>query len=64
MDERPIAILVGGIVFLVVLGALTVAALASAELNLATIVIAAVSLFICVAVALALIGAMRDPPKR
>ncbi|HET6830592.1 MAG TPA: hypothetical protein VFH44_04495 [Solirubrobacterales bacterium] len=64
MDERPIAIIVGGIVFLIVLGGLTVAALATAELNLATIVIAAVSLFVCVAVVLALIGAMRDPPER
>jgi hypothetical protein len=64
MDERPIAIIVGGVVFLVVLGGLSVAALATAELNLATIVIAAVSLFVCVAVVLALIGAMRDPPER
>jgi hypothetical protein len=64
MDDRPTSIIVGGIVFLVVLGGLTVAALASAELNLATIVVAAIALFVCVAVALALIGAMRDPPQR
>lgn len=64
MEGRPTSILAGGIVFLVVLGGLTVAALASAELNLATILVAAISLFVIVAVALALIGAMRDPPKR
>ena len=63
MDERPIAIIVGGIVFLIVLGGLTVAALATAELNLATIVIAAVSLFVCVAVVLAIVGAVRNPPE-
>jgi hypothetical protein len=60
--ERPTSILIAGIFFLVVFGGLTVAALATAELNLATIVIAAISLFVCVAVAGALIGAMRNPP--
>ena len=64
MEGRPTTTIVGGIVFLIVLGGLSVAALASAELNLATIVIAVVSLFVCVAVALALVGAMRDPPER
>jgi hypothetical protein len=63
MDGRPTAVIVGGIVFVVVLGALTGAALASAELNLATVAIAAISLFVLVAVVLALIGAMRDPPQ-
>jgi hypothetical protein len=64
MEGRPASVIVGAIVFLIVLGGLTIAALASAELNLATIVIAAVSLFVCVAVALALVGVMRDPPER
>lgn len=62
--ERPTSILIGGIIFLVVFGGLTIAALATAELNLATIVIAAVSLFVFVAVVVALIGAMREPPER
>ena len=47
----------------VVFGGLTLAALATAELNAATIVIAAVSLFVCVAVVLALVGAVRNPPE-
>jgi len=64
MEGRPTSILVGGIVFLLVLGGLTIAALASAELNVATIVVAAISLFVIVAVVLALVGAMRDPPER
>ncbi|MCL4287498.1 MAG: hypothetical protein KJ006_07615 [Thermoleophilia bacterium] len=64
MGSRPISILAGGIVFVIVLGGLTVAALASAELNAATILVAALSMFVIVAVVLALIGAMRDPPER
>jgi hypothetical protein len=60
--RRPTSIIVAGIFFLIVFGGLTVAALASAELNVATIVIAAVSLFVMVAVTGALIGAMRKPP--
>jgi hypothetical protein len=64
MEDRPTLILVGGIVFLVVLGGLTVAALATAELNVATILVGAISLFVIVAVLLALVGAMRDPPGR
>jgi len=62
--ERPTAVLVGGIVFLLVFGGLTIAALATAELNFATIVIAAVSLFVFVAVVVALVGAMREPPEQ
>jgi len=60
--RRPSSLIAGGILFLVVFGGLTVAALATAELNVATVVIAIVSLFVCVAVLLALIGAMRNPP--
>jgi hypothetical protein len=59
---RSASLIAGGILFLVVLGGLTIAALASAELNAATIVIGATSLFVCVAVLLALIGAIRNPP--
>jgi len=60
--RRPTSLIAAGIFFLVVFAGLTVAALATAELNLATIVIAAVSLFVCVAVILALVGAVRNPP--
>lgn len=60
--RHPASLIAGGIVFLVVLGGLTIAALASAELNVATIMIGAISLFVCVAVLLALIGALRHPP--
>jgi hypothetical protein len=60
--RRPTSAIVGGIFFLLVFGGLTVAALSSAELNVATILIGAVSLFICVAVVLALVGAVRNPP--
>ena len=60
--RRPSSLIAGGILFLIVFGGLTIAALATAELNVATVVIAVVSLFVCVAVLLALIGAMRNPP--
>ena len=60
--RRPTSTIAGGIFFLLVFGGLTVVALSSAELNLATVLIAAVSLFICVAVVLALVGAVRNPP--
>ncbi len=60
--KRPTGIIAAGIFFLVVFGGLTLAGLASAELNFATLVIAAISLFVCIAVVVALVGAMRDPP--
>lgn len=61
--KRPTAtVLFSGVFFLLVFGGLTVVALSSAELNLATAIFAAVSLFICVAVIGALIGALRAPP--
>ena len=60
--RRPTSTIAGGIFFLLVFGGLTVVALSSAELNLATILIAAVSLFICIAIVLALVGAVRNPP--
>lgn len=62
--RRPTSTIVAGIFFLVIFGGLTVAALASAELNIATIVIAAISLFVVVAVVGALVGAMRQPPEQ
>ena len=62
--RRPTSTIVAGIFFLIVFGGLTIAALASAELNFATIVIAAISLFVVIAVAGALVGAMRQPPEQ
>lgn len=59
----PIGMIVAGISFLVIFGGLTVASLATAELNVATLVIAAVSVFVCVAVLIALVGAIRNPPE-
>ncbi|MCB0876271.1 MAG: hypothetical protein R2718_05745 [Solirubrobacterales bacterium] len=61
--RRPSSLIAGGVLFLVVFAGLTIAALATAELNVATVAIAIVSLFVCVAVVLALIGAMRNPPE-
>ena len=61
--RRPSSLIAGGVLFLVVFVGLTVAALATAELNVATVAIAIVSLFVCVAILLALIGAMRNPPE-
>ncbi|MBA2524142.1 MAG: hypothetical protein H0V25_12565 [Solirubrobacterales bacterium] len=63
MDDRVRTFLLGsGILFLLVFAALTVVALSTATLNVATLVIGAVSLFIIVAVLLALIEAIRNPP--
>jgi len=62
--KRPTSIIVAGVFFLMVFGGLTIASLATAELNFATLVIAAISLFVCVAVAGALIGAVRRPPDK
>jgi hypothetical protein len=62
MGGRPSSLIAGAILFLVVFGGLTIAALATAELNVATVVIAIVSLFVCIAVVLARVGAMRNPP--
>jgi hypothetical protein len=61
--NRPTSIIAGGILFLLVFGGLTVAALWSADLNVATLLIAAVSVFVFVAVLLALVGAVRKPPE-
>ena len=60
--KRPTSIIVAGIFFLLVFGGLTIASLATAELNFATLVIAAISLFVCVAVIGALVGAAKPPP--
>ena len=61
--RRVAVLLISGIFFLVVFVALTVVALSSAELNVATVFFAGVSLFVCVAVIGALIGAVRKPPE-
>jgi hypothetical protein len=61
--KRPTAIIVAGIFFLLVFGGLTLVALSSAELNVASVLGGAVSLFIWVAVALALYEAARNPPE-
>lgn len=61
--HRTTSIVVAGIFFLVVFGGLTVAALSSAELNVATVLIAGVCLFVFFAVVSALIGALRNPPE-
>jgi hypothetical protein len=64
MDERRRLFFVGsGIFFVLVFGALTIAALATATLNVATLLFGAVSLFVLVAVLLALVEAMRRPPS-
>ncbi len=60
----PIGMIIGGVFFLLIFGGLTIASLATATLNVATLLIAAVSIFICVAVLIALIGAIRDPPDQ
>jgi hypothetical protein len=63
-DGRRVGvILVSGGFFLLVFVALTVVALSSAELNFATVLFAAISLFVCVAVVGALVGAVRKPPE-
>ena len=61
--RRTGVILFSGIFFLLVFVALTVVALSSAELNVATLIFAAISLFVVVAVVGALIGAVREPPE-
>ncbi len=61
--HRTTSIVIAGIFFLLVFGGLTVVALSSAELNVATVVIAAISLFVMVAVTSALVGAVRNPPE-
>ncbi|MEO7196865.1 MAG: hypothetical protein ABIZ50_00160 [Solirubrobacterales bacterium] len=63
MDDRVRTFLLGsGIFFLLVFAVLTFVALSTATLNVATLVIGAASLFILVAVLLALIEAIRNPP--
>jgi hypothetical protein len=64
MDDRRRLFFVGSaLVFVVVFGALTIAALATAELNVATLVIGAVSLFVLAAVTIALVETLRKPPR-
>jgi hypothetical protein len=64
MADRRRALFIGsGIVFVLVFGALTIAALSTAALNVATLLIAATSLFVIVAVLIALVEAIRQPPR-
>ncbi len=59
---RAIWVIVAGAFFLLVFGGLTIAALSTAELNFATVVMALVCIFVCVGVIGAMIGAARKPP--
>ncbi len=64
MADRRRAIFIGSAVFFViVLGALSVVALATAELNFATIVFAVITLFVLGAVITAIVEAIRTPPQ-
>lgn len=63
MDSDTRAMIVTlGFLFLVIFGGLSIAALSTAELNYATILTGGASLFICVAVLIGLINAIRNPP--
>lgn len=63
MGSRARAFLLGsGIFFLLVFGALTIAALSTATFNVATLLVGGASLFILVAVLMALVEAIRNPP--
>jgi hypothetical protein len=64
MDERRRLLFIGSAIFFVlVFGALTIAALATAELNVATLLIGGTSLFVLAAVLIALAEALRRPPR-
>jgi preprotein translocase subunit SecY len=64
MDERRRLLFIGSAIFFVlVFGALTIAALATAELNVATLLIGGTSLFVLAAVVIALAEALRRPPR-
>lgn len=64
MDERRRLVFIGSAaLFVLVFGALTVAALATAELNVATLLIGGASLFVLAAVLIALVEAWRRPPQ-
>lgn len=64
MDERRrVLFIASAIVFVVIFGALTVAALATATLNVATLLIGGASLFVLAAVLIALVEALRRPPR-
>ena len=62
-DGRRLFFLASAVFFLLVFGALSIAALATAELNVATLVIGAATLFVFGAVLTALIEALRNPPE-
>ena len=62
-DRRRLIFLGSACFFVLVFGALTVAALSTAELNFATVVIAALSLFVLGAVLTAIVETFRNPPE-
>ncbi len=61
-ERRRLVFVCSALFFVLVFGALTVAALSSAELNVATLVLAAVALFVIGAVLTAVAEAFRNPP--
>ena len=62
-DRRRTFFVASAMLFVVIFGALTVAALATAELNVATLLIGGASLFVLVAVMIALVEALRGPRR-
>lgn len=62
-DRRRLIFLGSASFFVLVFGALSVAALATAELNVATLVIAAFALFVLGAVVTAIVETLRNPPE-
>lgn len=62
-DRRRLVFLLSAVFFVLVFGALSVVALSSAELSVATIVLAAATLFILGAVLTAIVEAIRNPPQ-
>jgi len=62
-DRRRLIFLGSATFFVLVFGALSVAALATAELNFATLVIAALALFVIGAVLTAIVETLRNPPE-
>lgn len=62
-ERRRFLFISSAIVFVVIFGALTIAALSTATLNLATLLIGGSSLFVLAAVLIALVEALRKPPR-
>lgn len=62
-ERRRLVFLLSAAFFVLVFGALSVAALSTAELNVATVVIALATLFVLGAVLTAIVEAIRQPPE-